>query len=203
MIQQWLLELQWQQLRHDELYHREIARLTVGDRMKHMALHLAKYVGHFAELDAQMNNDRQVLQNLVDVYIISMSSANTVNLDLGRALHPTYGEVASLLELGQRLIRTRDRAGNAQDFTHELAIGVGRLAKACESLDHVEAFPFREGMQAAVLTIFETVVAETARRRIDLASASNARLDEVRGRHIFDGHLRPALAIRAEKVGQP
>ena len=30
--------LQWTQFEHDEKFHREISRLTVQDRLKHMAL---------------------------------------------------------------------------------------------------------------------------------------------------------------------
>jgi hypothetical protein len=39
MLSDKLLHTQWRQLNHDELYHREIARLSVGDKMKHMTLH--------------------------------------------------------------------------------------------------------------------------------------------------------------------
>ena len=35
-----LFALQVAQLKHDEYYHREIARLTVHARLNHMALHL-------------------------------------------------------------------------------------------------------------------------------------------------------------------
>ena len=44
-----LFALQIAQLKHDEFYHREIARLTVHARLNHMALHLCKYVGQLAD----------------------------------------------------------------------------------------------------------------------------------------------------------
>lgn len=203
MIRQRLLELQWRQLNHDELYHREIARLTVGDRMKHMALHLAKYLGHIAAAEAE-GSATAATQHLVDIYIICLSAANTVNLDLGRVMESAYKEASTVAELGQQLrAGPRQRQHNSMEFTRALAIGVGQLAKACESLDHVEAFAFREGMQEAVCTVFELVVSEAARRGIDLETATTQRQQTVRSRHMFDGYLRSALGAAIDEAGGP
>ncbi len=48
-VEEQLLAMQWAQLQHDERYHKEITLLSVADRMKHFALHMAKYLGYFAE----------------------------------------------------------------------------------------------------------------------------------------------------------
>lgn len=200
MIRQDLLELQWRQLNHDELYHREIARLSVGDRMKHMTLHLAKYLGHIAEADAAGTCVDP--QHLVDVYIICLSAANVVNLDLASNFKSQSGEARTVLELGKELNGDRS-AGipNITGFARDLAIGVGRLAKACESLDHVETFAFRESMQRGILSIFSLVVAECAHRDLDLEAMTIARQDRVRARHIFDGFLRPTFEDAIAKAG--
>ena len=42
-----LLTLQWAQLKHDEAYHKDIVILPLAQRMKHMALHSAKYTAYF------------------------------------------------------------------------------------------------------------------------------------------------------------
>lgn len=193
MVRQRLLELQWRQLNHDELYHREIARLTVGDRMKHMALHLAKYAGQIAEADERGDQDARQ-QHLVDCFIITLAAANTVSLDLGRRLDEQLAASGTLLDLGAALHQqgSPDRS-NSDVFLRSLTIAVGKLAKACESLDHVEAFAFRERMQQAGMEVFRAVVAEAARCAIDLEQASMARQDRVRGRHLFDAFLRPTF----------
>ncbi len=202
MIQQHLLELQWRQLNHDELYHREIARLTVGDRMKHMTLHLAKYVGHIAEA-ATADEADSAEQHLVDVYIICLSAANVVNLDLAQRLGHRCASARTVLELGQSLVASRQPdTFNTSQLVAELAIGVGHLAKACESLDHVETYAFREKMQDGISRVFETIVVECTRRGIDLEAATVERQDKVRARHVFDGYLRPLLADANGQVGR-
>ena len=45
-----LFQLQLEQFRHDEIYHREISRLTVHQRLNHTALHFSKYAGQIAEI---------------------------------------------------------------------------------------------------------------------------------------------------------
>jgi len=40
-----IFELQLEQLRHDEKYHKEICSLSVKNRINHMVLHFAKYSG--------------------------------------------------------------------------------------------------------------------------------------------------------------
>lgn len=198
MIRQRLLELQWQQMNHDELYHREIARLTVGDRMKHMALHLAKYLGQMLEAEEADGCDDQ---QLVDAYIICLSAANTVNLDLGKFFSGLGAGVSSLAELGRHLIDKSEMHGaNGGTFTRDFGIRVGRLAKACESLDHVEAFAFREKMHESISAIFELLVCESYRRGLELEGATLTRQDGVRKRHPFDGFLRPALADALNRV---
>jgi hypothetical protein len=47
-----LRQLQVEQFSHDETYHREIARLPVQQRLTHMTLHFAKYVGRLLADDS-------------------------------------------------------------------------------------------------------------------------------------------------------
>src|SRR5437868_13538203 len=69
--------IQLDQFKHDETYHREIARLSTQDRLKHMALHFAKYAGNLAE----PTSDEIALKKAVtDTFIIAVSTANTLNV---------------------------------------------------------------------------------------------------------------------------
>jgi hypothetical protein len=75
-------QLQLEQFKHDEAYHREIARLTTQDRLKHMALHFAKYAGSLAE-----NSDEAAMRKAVtDTFVIALSTANILNVQLSNAL---------------------------------------------------------------------------------------------------------------------
>jgi len=193
MIHKQILKMQWVQFNHDELYHREIARLNVADRMKHITLHLAKYSGQI--LEADRDNDKKCYQdNLVDTFIISLSGANVVNLDLGRAITIPDACVTNLGTLGHYLLSSRrQKPFDNFDFKVLFPVLVGRLAKACESLDHVEAYAFRENMHTLIREIFEIVVIESARLKIDMSARAQTRLDSVRSKHMFDGFLRSQL----------
>lgn len=183
-----ITDLQWAQHRHDEAYHRDIAILPVATRMKHFALHFAKYVG--ALVEARRRGDEAAYTRLLtDTFIISLAAANAVALNL-EDVAKRHKEKGSLIDLGVAIAASKERAaGFGDELVSELAVRVGQLAKACESLDHVEDYPFRPAMQAAVTAIFEIVAVEAAVRQIDLAKASNERLAGVEGKHMFAAHL--------------
>jgi hypothetical protein len=181
-----LLGLQWIQLNHDERYHKDIVRLPVADRLKHFALHMAKYVGYFAE--AIDSEDSTLLERtLVDAFIISLASANTLNLDLGHALSRyATSEVDSLRTLRFKLAHEFFPEGaDGVRFLKELARRTSRFAKACESLDHVESHPFREAMSSSVLDIFQLLLAESSVAGIDPVERAKARIQDIEPRNIF------------------
>src|SRR5437870_3927471 len=95
-----LSALQLEQFRHDETYHREITRLTVHQRLNHMALHFAKYVGLIAS-EAHQNSDEQRLNRaIIDGFIIGLSTANVLNLKLSDHLIGNQGPFLDLRTLG-------------------------------------------------------------------------------------------------------
>jgi hypothetical protein len=179
-----LLALQWNQLNHDERYHKDIVRLAVADRMKHFALHVAKYVGYFAE--AIDSEDSALFERtLVDAFIISLASANTLNLDLGHALsgQAVAGSLATLrVELAAKFFPS---GADAMRFLKELARRSSRLAKACESLDHVESYPFREAMLSSVIDIFKLLFAESSVLGVDLVEKMKSRFQDTEPKNIF------------------
>lgn len=186
-----LLALQWNQLNHDERYHKEIVLLPVADRMKHFALHMAKYVGYFAEA-LDLDENALFERTLIDAFIISLASANTLNLDLGKAL---VGEESapseSVEKLGLRLARQADLLPEDREtFLKRFARCSGRLAKACESLDHVESHPFRESMLSAVLDLSRLVMAESSLAKLALVERARTRHQDIEPKNIFHPYLR-------------
>jgi hypothetical protein len=191
-LEEQLLALQWAQLRHDQFYHSDIVLLPVGQRMKHFALHMAKYVGHIAEA-LESGDDALLQRTLVDAFIISLASANTLQLDLGKAFSSRCDSSISTLEdLAVKLATTLKRAkGDASWLLRTMAQYTGHLSKACESLDHIEDYPFRRTMLDSARDLFEVVLVEASLRGIDLLEKAAGRIQSIEGKHLFhDRHER-------------
>lgn len=190
-VRKTILCLQWSQMRHDQLYHKDIVILPVADRLKHMALHFAKYVGDIADaLDSK--DDEKLRRALIDGYIISLASANALNVDLGKEVctEQTDSEI-SLMDLGLQIAKARGQLTvDDNGFHRRFAHCTGRLAKACESVDHLEPYPFRDSMKEQVVALFKLFLAEAAIRQLDLAQQSKIRLRAVEERSIFDDLYR-------------
>ena len=187
-----IFDLQWGQLAHDERYHKDVVILPLGERVKHMALHMAKYVGYLAE---HKDDAARVERIITDAFIITLATANTLNQDLGRDLGASAGTAGDLAALGRLLIASQAPAdaGDPPSLLRAFARHAGALAKACESLDHMETFPFRDAMRASNLALFRLVVAAAVERDLDLTRLYHVRLRVIEERSIFDGRLR-ALA---------
>ena len=160
-----LAQLQWEQFQHDEKYHREIARLTVHDRWKHMALHFAKYAGN---LMGDPENPVRLQRTVVDTFVIALSTANTLNLRAEDAL------ASSVVA-----------ATTSSDFLKQLVLGSGRIAAPCEKLDHVEAFPFREEIMGAVSDLIAASVTFASSQNWNLAALVRERLSAVKSKSLF------------------
>jgi hypothetical protein len=177
-----LFALQVAQLKHDEFYHREIARLTVHARLNHMALHFAKYVGQLA--GAIESDDRRLIRrNVTDAFVISLSSANTLGLLFG-AVIPFARDARSLTDLGRMLPNDTNRSNR---LLLSFAIPTGQIARACEKLDHLEAFPFRETIAEGVTSICQAAIAAAHDLDFDLPSSVRERFAEIEPKYVFHG----------------
>jgi hypothetical protein len=141
-----MLDLQREQFEHDERFHREIARLNVHARLNHMALHFCKYTGQFATVCASSDAKLRA-RTITDSFIISLCSANTLNFNLGEHVAPNLGISSTIRDIGIYLAETVDRSAKKDDswLFSAHAMQAGKMARACEKIDHLEAFPFREG----------------------------------------------------------
>jgi hypothetical protein len=97
-----MLGLQREQFEHDEWFHREIVRLSIAARLKHMALHFCKYAGQFAAVARDPENAPLRLRTITDSFIISLCSANTLNFNLSEHVAPNLGGAATLRDLAGR-----------------------------------------------------------------------------------------------------
>jgi hypothetical protein len=189
-VREQLLKLQWTQLKHDEVYHKDVVIMPLAERIKHMALHNAKYTAYLFDA-ADTGNDARLAEVLTDAFIIVLASANTLNQDIGLDLGGGAETPLSLQALGSNLVTDLQR--NAADplwLVRTFARHSGRLAKVCESWDHLESVAFRDEMKRCNIELLKAVLAEASARSFDLAEAYKSRIRQVETRSIFDRLFR-------------
>src|SRR3569833_327501 len=125
-----LRELQWHQSVHDDDYHRDIASMAPATRMKHFALLMAKYAAYLVDAD-ERGDAALSTRALVDAFAIVLAIGNTLGQDLSR-------DVA-----GRNVSPRTDAGAEPVPVWRTFIKETGALAKACESLDHIEDLPFR------------------------------------------------------------
>ena len=164
--------------------------LPLAQRISHMALHNAKYTGYFfAAIDG--SEPERLTRTLTDAFTIALASANALNQDLGFSLGTDIGNAVSLHDLGLKLTEILPRDSNDPLWlVRSFARYSGQLAKACESLDHLETIPFRKLMNECNLAFFKTIPAEASVRGTDLTETYKSRMREVESKSIFDARFR-------------
>lgn len=181
-----LLKLQWTQLRHDEAYHKDVVIMPLAERIKHMALHNAKYVAYFFDALDQ-GDDSKINKTLTDAFIIVLASANTLNQDIGFDLGASAEKAVSVMSIGESIAEEVGRDDTDEFwFIRQFALHTGRLAKVCESWDHLENMMFRDEMRLCNLGLLKVILAEASVRQLDLAESYSSRMRQVESRSIFD-----------------
>jgi len=173
-----LLELQDQQRRHDEVAHRDILCLSVRDRLKHMVLHHAKYAGKLYGLSLEDDTER-VLATVVDAFIICLATANILNLDLQKRVLGNI-KVVSFAQGG-----AKEDTCQFEIFLRTLVVETGHMAKACESLDHVEKFDYRTTIEDSTVELTRALLSLSSERAFDLPAAVRRRWLTVEQKSIF------------------
>lgn len=176
--------LQCAQLEHDERFHRDIVVLPPAERLKHMALHHAKYAGYLVDaIDNQ--DDLRIKRILTDAFIITLATANSLNQDLSLASDGTCSDQHPTT-LGRRLAgKLTDSTNDSIWLLKEFVRRSGQLAKACEAWDHMENLQFLSQLRECNLGLFELVVAAASLRHLDLGKSYGERIQEVESKSIF------------------
>lgn len=180
-----LFELQVEQHKHDENYHREIARLSLHQRLNHMALHFAKYTGKIAAT----NNTTTLRHIYVDTLIIALSSANILNVELWELLETDEREYPGLLAFGRALALTVPPCSDQTALIAQTAVATGKIAAACEKIDHLEEISFRTEIKAGVAMLSTIALAYLAQQGCDPAISVRQRLGEVKQRLKLHGRI--------------
>jgi hypothetical protein len=183
-----ILDLQYKQLRHDQIYHQDIFVLSTHHKMQHFTLHLNKYGP--AMLGADMASDYgTVRKKLVDAVIILMSCANAFNMSLEQISQEGMPAQASV-GLGEM---TRSATGFSASATHELVcqfiVHAGQMCKAVEALDHIERFNSRESLESSVKALWfitlQALGVSSSTGVVDVETALRERLLPLEQRHMF------------------
>lgn len=197
-----LHELQIVQLLHDQKYHADILCLPVQRRANHMGLHFAKYAGKFVE--AKLAKDRDsFLSALIDTFIISLASANMFNIEVGKLSVFDEVKTKKLDTLGVEIFSFSE-SKNEDIFTFmadNITIFQGRIAKSIESLDHMEAYSFRETFEENLESIIGSVFVASTFLKIDLISKAKERLVSVEKKSIFYGDYETAR-MKAQHIAR-
>jgi hypothetical protein len=190
-IKEQLFALQKDQLDHDEFFHKEITRLNIHQRLNHMALHFAKYSGSLC--DCILNNfDESVLRkNIIDSFVISITCSNILNIRISDKLATNDpSDFSSLEDLGRAIaVNNKINIEDSLWLVRSLPVVVGKLAKACESVDHLEAYLYRESITENVVAICSLMLIAAAVYEIDLISEVPLRLLGVKKKSIFFDHF--------------
>lgn len=181
-----LFELQVEQHHHDENYHREIARLPLHQRLNHMALHFAKYAGKIAAASGEVH----VVASLTDTLIIALSSANILNTELWEHLPAEGRDHANLPALGRMLAeRNASVFDDADRLIREFVMASGKVAAACEKIDHLEPILFRAEIMTGVAKLAELSLSVLAQCGIDPRARVHERLLAVKTRSRLHGRM--------------
>jgi hypothetical protein len=175
--------MQRMQKTHDTAAHADILALVVPRRLTHFTLHFAKYQGSLVHAE-RVSDVPLKFRVLTDSAIIVLAAANALNIDL-----------ASKSASESRNQQRRRRGG---DLLGEYIETVGRMAKACEALDHLEDYPFRTVMETAVCDLLDVVCELADRQHLGLKDVVTKRWAEVESRSQnapLDRHGRNMTAV--------
>lgn len=180
-----LRNLQVRQREHDIRAHQDVYYLPYPNRIKHLTFHVAKYSGRLAQKSI---SDVEFARTLVDAFIIALSAADVLRIDLSEALNNQVkvDQHSNLIDFGLAHRDKNSKADGLQDwYFRRIASVAGYMAKACESLDHMEPIPYREVLSEAVTELCLVTIIAAAIRSIDLVTATGERWEIIEAQRIF------------------
>jgi hypothetical protein len=114
-------------------------------------------------------------QPITDSFIISLSSTNTLGVRLS-GLIPEAKICTSLVECGRRLRRSTKVDSVGSWLLMSYAMYAAKMARACEKLDHIEDYPFRDAITEAIGAICSTSITAADVFDFDLTRSVEDRL---------------------------
>ncbi len=151
--------------------------------MRHLTFHVAKYSGRLAAAPSTKETGRTI----VDAFIVSLSAADVLKISFAKEFEKLtrMSDHKGLSALGRAL----DMEGTADNvvewYFRQLALIGARMAKACESLDHMESFPYRDTLSGAVIDLARACLVAASRVDLDLEAAVRRRWEEIEAQRIL------------------
>lgn len=185
-----LFDLQRGQKKHDQEYHPDIYYLPYEHRARHLALHLAKYVGRLATKGDPKKAEEGLRTTLSDTMIVVLSFSEILKLDLHEKLAELFGRGGGthLAEWGRRIDPGGEYLGKEhlqQWWLYCLAPPTGKMAKALESLDHIEPVDVRKLLTEGLVDVLASCVVVAHQLDVDLAQLVRDRWKIIEDKRIF------------------
>lgn len=180
-----LSSLQARQRKHDVRAHQDIFYLPYPERIKHLTFHVAKYAGRLANPHPPKDI---VHQTLVDAFIITLSATDILKINLAEAVQKRVGAGScnDLSQLGRLLLQADGEPAEPVLWClRVLATIAGRMAKACESLDHMEPVPYRSMLTESVIDLCVSTIEASYLFNVNLKEAVHKRWSTIEAESIL------------------
>lgn len=196
-----LFEVQLQRLEHDEKYHKEIYSLSVQNRITHVCLNFAKYTGQISEIvcsEESIEGNDKLKRTIVDIFASVTILANILNTKLSDGIDEIEIKAFySIKDLSLGLAKSEnieesDINGYLNWYLNSIAVANGKIAKACEKLNTLEAYPFQEEVRKGLVRVFKStlIISSYLDYDLPLPYLAKKRLSEVAERSIFHEKLQ-------------
>lgn len=152
-----ILDWQKDQYEHDMRNHFDILSLHKQDRLKHYAMHFAKYAGRLARGSKE---EKPTERTFVDCMLVCLSAANTLHQKLAVSQNRSNDSL---------FVRITDAAGRFNDAT--------------EKIDHLE--PFLDIAKAGNQDIFDALVDFASQEAINVELSLDERRAQLKERQFF------------------
>jgi hypothetical protein len=176
-----MLQIQRDQNTHDLLAHRDILNLDTHTKIKHMTLHFLKYAGKLAEI-CEGGHRSRLEEVLVDVFIICLATANSLNVNIGGAWDICADDLNGLSEN----LRPEAKISDPLNFSLLTLVKIaGKMAKAIESTDHLERGNPRADFETLIVELTTEVFVVIGYLKLPLEQMVRARWAAVESKSIF------------------
>lgn len=143
----WVHQYGWTQLIHDRDFHPDIDTLNAKEKQSHFAHHIAKYTPALIDSDGDVS-----YRILADIMIITTSISNAMRVSHKEVWLPILNNT-----LMHRPYTTFTRETAELASLRFMANASAQLGKACEALDHIEAYASGKGIKSVVADIYAFV----------------------------------------------